>query len=96
MADFDASTPQLRAVKNWIDAYRTLDMKNVEPLISKDFQYQTLPDAIDLPKEETERHLERYRELFSALTKVEVRIQHGEPPSSSQTDTHRPSPLITK
>ena len=38
MVNVDASTPQLRVVKNWLDAYTSLDTKNLEPFISKNFQ----------------------------------------------------------
>jgi len=76
MTDFDASTPQLKAVKNWLDAYCTLDMKNVEPLISKNFQYQAFPETPDIPKETGKIHIERYRDIFSAASKFEVCTQH--------------------
>jgi len=74
MVELDASTPQLKVVKNWIDAYCTLDMKNVETFISKNFQYQALPETADLPKETGGRHIERYRGLLVAASKLEVRI----------------------
>ena len=87
MVDFDASTPQLKAVKNWLDAYCTLDMKNVEPLISKSFQYEAFPETPYIPKETGGRHIERYKDMLSAASKFEVCIQH---PSSSQADIHHP------
>ena len=74
MSSFDTSTPQLALVKNWLDAYLTLDIKNVEPFISKNFQFQTLPETTDIPTEEKEKHLERYKVLLSALSKIEVSI----------------------
>lgn len=74
MVELDASTPQLKVVKNWIDAYCTLDMKNVEPFISKNFQYQGLPETPDLLIETGGSHIERYRGLLVAASKLEVRI----------------------
>ena len=76
MVDLDASTPQLKAAKDWVDAYCTLDMKNVEPRISKNFQFHTFPETTDIPKEAKGRHIERYREMLSAVSKLEVRIPH--------------------
>ena len=77
MSSFDASTPQSTLVKNWLDAYLSLDIKNVEPFISKDFQYQAFPEtATDLPKEARETHIEKYTGVLAAARKLEVRIQH--------------------
>jgi hypothetical protein len=87
MVNFDASTPQLKVVKNWIDAYLTFDIKNVEPPISKNFQYQAFPETTDLPKETKENHIERYGEILAGTSKAEVRIQHRR---CSQPDIHQP------
>jgi hypothetical protein len=78
MVNLDASTPQLKAVKNWLDAYFALDMDSVGPLVSKDFQYQALPETPDLPKESQERHIERYREMLAVMSKFGVRIRTSE------------------
>ena len=90
MVDFDPSTPQLKAAKNWIDAYLSLDIKNVDPLISKNYEYQAFPEAANLPREAKERHLKRYGDMLAVASKWQVRIQHGEPPSGLQTGTHCP------
>ena len=74
MTNLDATTPQLKAVKRWIDAYTSLDMNNLGPVISKNYQYQSFPKSIEVPKEAKERHIERLRERFSGLTKYEVCI----------------------
>ena len=71
----DATTPQLKAVKSFIDAYLTLDLKNVEPLVSSDFQFQTYPKIADHPDQEKGAHFEKYGSLYALLTKVEVRFQ---------------------
>ena len=89
MSNFDAS-PQLTLVKNWVDAYISLDIKNVEPLLSKNFQYHTFPETTDLSKEAKERHIERYREMLSAVSKLEVRIQPWKIALGSQTDSYHP------
>lgn len=74
MTDFDAS-PQLTLVKKWFDAYATLDIKNVEPIISKDYKYQILPESMGLPTEEREEHLQRVRKVFPMFRKFEVCTQ---------------------
>lgn len=89
MSSFDASTPQLKAAKRWMDAYSSLDTKNIAAATSKNYQYQVLPEVIGIPEEAKERHLERYRDIFGAMAKAEVCIQWGELPSS-HTDIHRP------
>ena len=75
VTSINPTTPQLNAVKNFFDAYLTLDLNNVEPFVSKDFQYQTFPKIADHPDEMKGAHFERYAPLFSLLTEVEVRLQ---------------------
>jgi hypothetical protein len=43
MASIDAPTPQLKAIKKWLDALTSLDISKVEPLISWTFKYQSFP-----------------------------------------------------
>ena len=43
MVNIDASTPQLKFVKDMLDAYCTLDVTKAEPFLSKDFKFQTFP-----------------------------------------------------
>lgn len=71
----NATTPQLKAVKNLFDAYLTLDVKNAEPFVSKDFTFQTFPKIADHPDEAKGAHFEKYGALLSLLTKAEVRFQ---------------------
>ena len=73
MTDFDASTPQLKLVKKLADAYLSLETSNIEPLLSKNYQYEALPD---FPKQTKEGHLQMWEGIFSTLNKLEVRIQH--------------------
>jgi len=68
------STPQSKAAKGLLDAYATLDMNNVEPLLSKNYQYELLPESPDLPVQTKEAHLQTWRAVFSSVTKFEVRI----------------------
>ena len=97
MSDFDTSTPQLKLAKQWSDAYCSLDIKNVEPLISKDFQYLTFPDTTGLPKEPKERHIERLGMMMTVLNKVDVRTQHQRTGFKLTRLTYiSPRPLTTK
>ena len=76
MVNIDASTPQLKLVKEWFSAYASLDAEKLEPLLSKNYKQQTLPESIGLPEETKEEHIKRFREMPSAITKLEVRIQY--------------------
>jgi len=74
MVDFD--TPQSKVVKRLLDAYCSLDANNLEPLLSKNYQYLPFPENTDLPKHTKESHLQTWGGVFSSATKFEVRIQH--------------------
>ena len=75
MVNFDTSTPQLKAVKQFLDAWISLDLNNVRPLISKDYQYESFPESPDIAKQEKEEHMQKWGEVFSLLTKFDVRIR---------------------
>lgn len=72
MTNSDASTPQVEVVKKWLEAYFSLDIKGVEPLLSKNYQYQAFPESVSLSKETKEQHLERWKVALGVLTKFEV------------------------
>ena len=74
MVDLDTNAPQLRVVKRLIDGYCSLDMNNVEPLLSKKFQCEILPECTDIPKQTRESHLQSWGKLFSPGNKAEVRV----------------------
>lgn len=76
LSDFNATTPQLEVVKKLFEAYLSLDVHNLEPLISKDFKFQTFPKIDGLPDEEKGGHFERWGPLLSLMTKLEVCIRH--------------------
>ena len=75
LTNLNATTPQLTLVKNYLDAYLTLDISKVAPFISKNYTFQTFPKTPDLPDEPKEGHFERFGPLLSNLSKAEVRIQ---------------------
>ena len=72
MSGIDFSTPQLTLVKNWLESYATLDVKNLEPLLSKNFQGQRYPRSSDMPDETKESHLEAWEARLAVMEKVEV------------------------
>ena len=72
MVNFD--TPQSKAIENLFKAYATLDLNNVEPFLSKDYQYESIPESPGLQKQGKEGHLATWKEIFSSVNKLEVRI----------------------
>jgi len=76
MVNLDTNSPQLRLVKRLIDGYCSLDMSNVEPLLSEDYQYEILPECAELPKQTKESHLQMWGKVFCPGRKAEVRIRH--------------------
>ena len=75
MVNFDAS-PQLKAIKRLMDAYASLDMNKVEPLLSKNYQQQLFPPStFDLPEEVKRNRFGKFRQMSAAVGKLEVRIQ---------------------
>jgi len=77
MVNLDASTPQSRLIKKLLDGYFSLNMNNVEPLLSKDYQYELFPECAKFPKQTKESHLKLWGEVFSY--KTDVRIQYRFP-----------------
>ena len=75
MNNLEATTPQLKIIKDFFDAYVALDIKKSEPYMSRDFKFQTFPKIPDLPDETKGEHFERYGTLLSLVTKVGVRTQ---------------------
>ena len=75
MVDFDTSTPELRLVKNLIDAYVSLDVNNVEPLLSENYTCVVLPECAGLPGGTKESNLQAWGRIFSSVNKVDVRIR---------------------
>ena len=70
-----ATTPQLKAVDRFYEAYRTRDLKNAEPFMSKNFIYKTLPKSAKVPDLAKAEYLEKFGPMFASLAKLEVRIR---------------------
>lgn len=88
MSNINATTPQLKLVKGWIDAYLSRDIKNIQPHLSKNYKFQTFPKIAGLPDETTEGYVEKYRPIFSMFTDLQVHTQHQEAVSHSLIDIH--------
>ena len=75
MSTFIASTPQLKAVKNVVDAWTSLNLGKANALISKNYQYEVFHVATDLAKLDNERHAEAIQRLFAGMNKLDVSTQ---------------------
>ena len=76
MSNIDASTPQLKTVKNLFDAITALDLGNIATLLSKNYRYEAFNGATDdLAKLDRERYAEAVRGFFAGMTKLDVSIQ---------------------
>jgi hypothetical protein len=93
MENFDASTPQLKAFKKWLDIVASLDLSKVDPLLTRNFKYRSFPEIIEVPEQTKEVYIQWFGGTMVSMTKIEVRIQRRR--TSSQTDIY-PSPPFTK
>ena len=73
MTSLTANTPQLKAVKNMIDAWLTFDLVKVAPFLSKNYKYESfhVPDNQVL----SEGHAEVAQAILSGMSKLDVSIQ---------------------
>jgi len=76
MVDFDANTPQLKALKKLVDAYVSLDLNNLESILSKDYRYEAIPAIPEVPIQTKESHIQMWKEVYSLVSKQKVRIRH--------------------
>ena len=96
MVVFDTSTPVLRAAKELCDAYMTLDMNNIQPLLSKNYQYEVAPQCTDFPNLTKEGHLQLWGGVLAAVNKLEVRIRHWRAAFKLRLISATPRPFIMK
>lgn len=75
MANVNATTPQLKAVEQYFEAVRTLDMDNAAPFLSKDFIHRSFPKIAEMPDQTKEEHIEFFGLVFSKVAKLDVRSQ---------------------
>jgi hypothetical protein len=96
MCSLNGTTPQLKAVETLIDGYCSLDMKNIEPHISKDFMFRSFPEAPNLPVGPKEQYLERFQPVISLMKKLEVSNRREGATFPLMLTTATPSTLFTK
>lgn len=75
MANIDDTTPQLKVVKGLNDALIALNIKDVEPLLSRDFVLRTFPKSAELPDLTKEQYLQKNSAMWALSSKVDVRVQ---------------------
>jgi hypothetical protein len=75
MSSFNANTPQLKAVKNLLDAVTSLELGKVASLLSKNYQYEAFNGVTDLAKMDRERYGEMVQLFFTGITKLDVSIR---------------------
>ena len=72
MINFDPSSPQLNLVKQWFESYISLDTDNTDPLLSKNFRYESFPKSSGIPDQSREEHLEIWGTRLSSMDKLDV------------------------
>ena len=81
VTNLNPNTPQLQVVDRLFAAYRTCDLNNAAPLMSKGYAYKPLhkaPGTADLTWEE---HVALFGPMFAKFVKLEVRIEEFNPSS---------------
>ena len=96
MCSLNATTPQLKVVENFLDAYCTLDIKNVEPLIPKNFAYQLYPKVPNLSGGPKEQYIKKFIPVLSLVKKLDVSIRRRGTPFQLMLITAAPSSLFTR
>ena len=71
----NANTPQLKAVKNMIDAWLTLDLVKVAPFLSKNYKYEAFHAGDNQALLAAENHAEVAQAVLRGVSKLDVSIQ---------------------
>jgi hypothetical protein len=74
--NLDATTPQLKVVDRFFEAYSTCDLKNAAPILSKNYRYRPFPKGPNLSDSTKEEHLASLGPALARLAKLEVLAQH--------------------
>jgi hypothetical protein len=72
MSNFDASTPQRKVYKNFMEAFLSRDVKNLQALIAKNYTFQTIPEVAKIFGE-TDTSIQRHGKILAVVTKIDVR-----------------------
>lgn len=73
MVNINATTPQLKVVKEWLTAYTTRDVEKINSFLSKIYKYESAR-VVDQTKEE---HIKKFSKISPSICKSEVRIQES-------------------
>ena len=72
MVNIDATTPQLKFVKEWIEAYTTIKADVAEPFLSRKFVHKRFPKTN--PDRSKAEHLKTFGWMADSFSKMEVCI----------------------
>jgi hypothetical protein len=86
MVNLDATTPQLKVVKQWTDALNARDLNVLEPILSKDFTLKSFPEATGFPNLTKEEYIQQYGAVLSLFSTVDVRTRHPQTGSKHLAD----------
>ena len=93
MSDFDASTPQLRVVKDMIDAFTFLNPSGLDTLFAKGYRYEAMYGAPGLTGLGNENHSGRIQRLLAEVSKLDVGTQQRRTVFNSTDRYIYPTPL---
>ena len=74
MNHIEGTTPQLKLADRLFEAYRTRDINNAVPFLSKNYTYRSFPKIADVPDQTKKDHIEQFGPKFAALEKFDVRV----------------------
>lgn len=75
MATINPTTPQLKLVRQWVDALVDLDIERTAAVLSKDYKHQRLPKSAGHGEETKEEYITRLKGSLAAFTKFVVCVQ---------------------
>ena len=78
VTNLNPTTPQLQVVDRLFAAYRTCDLNNAAPLMSKNFVYKPFPKAPGLADLTWKEQITFSGPTFAKFVKLEVCIKHKE------------------
>lgn len=74
MANIDATTPQLKILKEFAEALISRRLTDAEPILSKDFILKTFPKSPEIPDLGKEEYFKGFGAKLALFAKVEVGI----------------------
>lgn len=72
MTSLDATTPQLKALKDLTDALVSNNLDGAEPPLSKNFTFRTFPKVEELPDLKKDGYLQMCQAIFTTFSKTEA------------------------